>query len=264
MSRFSDGDPGYLRRVQYADGTRLGDRLRLHQRFSTNPYGWHRWVFDQLALEPGHRVLEAACGTGELWRMNADRVIDVSLALTDISAGMAAQTAAVAPPDARVAVADVQALPFVDRSFDVVICNHALYHVPDRTRAAAELCRVVRPGGRAVVGTNGRAHLGEVNDLRRRHIPGWSDDDTSETFGLENGADQLSVGFDEIELRRYADGLQVTEVEPLVAFVCSTPGGEDAPPAAIEALAAEVADTIARAGSFEVTKDAGLFVCRSH
>ncbi len=46
---------------------------------------------------------------------------------------------------------DVQALPFEDDSFDVVICNHVLEHVPDDRRAMAELARVTRPGGWAVL-----------------------------------------------------------------------------------------------------------------
>jgi cyclopropane fatty-acyl-phospholipid synthase-like methyltransferase len=36
------------------------------KRFSTNPYGWLRWVFDQFDLPPGARVLEVGCGTGQL------------------------------------------------------------------------------------------------------------------------------------------------------------------------------------------------------
>jgi hypothetical protein len=33
---------------QYKTASNLNARIRLHQRFSTNPYGWHRWVFDQI------------------------------------------------------------------------------------------------------------------------------------------------------------------------------------------------------------------------
>jgi SAM-dependent methyltransferase len=46
---------------------------------------------------------------------------------------------------------DIQALPFADRSFDVVICNHVLEHIPDDRRAMAELVRVMAPGGWAVL-----------------------------------------------------------------------------------------------------------------
>ncbi|MGH2941737.1 MAG: methyltransferase domain-containing protein, partial [Solirubrobacteraceae bacterium] len=46
---------------------------------------------------------------------------------------------------------DIQALPFEDDGFDVVICNHVLEHIPDDRRAMSELARVTAPGGWAVL-----------------------------------------------------------------------------------------------------------------
>ena len=46
---------------------------------------------------------------------------------------------------------DVTALPFPDRSFDALICDHVLEHVPDDRRAMRELRRVLRPGGWAIL-----------------------------------------------------------------------------------------------------------------
>ncbi len=43
--------------------------------------------------------------------------------------------------------ADICNLPFEDNSYDVVLCNHVLEHIPDDTRAMEELYRVLRPGG---------------------------------------------------------------------------------------------------------------------
>ena len=52
-------------------------------------------------------------------------------------------------------VCDVQALPFKDDAFDVVIANHMLYHVPDPDRGVAELARVVHRDGVVLAATNG-------------------------------------------------------------------------------------------------------------
>jgi hypothetical protein len=49
--------------------------------------------------------------------------------------------------------ADITALPYADGSFDVILCNHVLEHIPDDHRAMSELCRVLRPGGWAVLQT---------------------------------------------------------------------------------------------------------------
>jgi ubiquinone/menaquinone biosynthesis C-methylase UbiE len=45
------------------------------------------------------------------------------------------------------AQADAQALPFRDASFDAVIANHMLYHVPDISRSLGEVRRVLKPSG---------------------------------------------------------------------------------------------------------------------
>ncbi len=43
--------------------------------------------------------------------------------------------------------ADICMLPFPDNSFDVILCNHVLEHIPDDTKAMQELYRVLKPGG---------------------------------------------------------------------------------------------------------------------
>ncbi len=47
--------------------------------------------------------------------------------------------------------ADITALPFEDGTFDVILCSHVLEHVPDDAAAMAELYRVLRPGGHALL-----------------------------------------------------------------------------------------------------------------
>lgn len=46
---------------------------------------------------------------------------------------------------------DIQAMPFADNSFDVVLCNHVLEHVPNDRQALREIHRVLRPGGFAIL-----------------------------------------------------------------------------------------------------------------
>jgi SAM-dependent methyltransferase len=58
-------------------------------------------------------------------------------------------------------VADAQALPFADETFDVATARHMLYHVPDVRVALAEMRRVVKPGGRFLAVTNARGYMGE-------------------------------------------------------------------------------------------------------
>jgi predicted SAM-dependent methyltransferase len=47
--------------------------------------------------------------------------------------------------------ADICDLPFKDNSYDVILCNHVLEHIPDDTKAMQELYRVLKPGGMAIL-----------------------------------------------------------------------------------------------------------------
>ncbi|MDQ2902334.1 MAG: hypothetical protein M3Y81_02115 [Chloroflexota bacterium] len=79
----------YLLDKQYNTSANLTARIQLHERFSTNPTDWYRWVFDQLAIPPGSRVLELGTGSGQLWLHNLDRIpTSWDITLSDFSSGM--------------------------------------------------------------------------------------------------------------------------------------------------------------------------------
>lgn len=59
-------------------------------------------------------------------------------------------TADIVEPDVAVRL-DITRIPFADDSFDVILCSHVLEHVPDDGAAMAELFRVLRPGGWALL-----------------------------------------------------------------------------------------------------------------
>ena len=65
-------------------------------------------------------------------------------------------------------MADIRDLPFEDESFDGVVANHMLYHVPDRPQALAEIRRVLRSAGRVFATTNGGDHLQEIKAFYER------------------------------------------------------------------------------------------------
>src|SRR5215218_2532688 len=205
-------DQSYLRE-QYKNAANLNDLIQLHLRFSTNPYDFHMWVFDQLKLAPDSRVLELGCGPGSLWRPNLARIPKGwQITLTDFSPGMLAEARAnlVGAHPFMFEQADAQAIPFADAGFDAVIANHMLYHVPDRAKAFTEIRRVLRPGGRFYAATNGENHLRELHELVQQFDPTlglWN----RMTFRLENGADELAPHFQHVLLHRYESALIVTE-----------------------------------------------------
>jgi SAM-dependent methyltransferase len=259
-------EQAYLRGEQYRDSGNLRARMGLHERFGVNPYGWFGWVFDRIAPPPGCRILEIGCGPGRLWLENADRLGMVrALTLADSSPGMAREARdalARALPGAaiRAVSADAQALPFADASFDLVVANHMLYHVPDRPRAFAEIGRVLRPGGRFYAATNGGRHMREIYALATGELPGEAEPRETLGFSLENGAAQLAPFFAEVALARYDDALVVTEAEPLLAYIRSIAHLDAAGDAR---LAATIAELLARDGAIRITKETGMFVARN-
>ena len=99
---------------------------------------------------PRH-VLETAAGTGVLTRAVAPRLAEnARLVITDLNQPMLDRAAAQQPPDRRLTwqQADALALPFEDRTFDVVACQFGAMFFPDKVQGYREARRVLQPGGR--------------------------------------------------------------------------------------------------------------------
>jgi len=259
----------YLRGEQYKDSRNLNARIELHRRFSSNPYGWARWLFDRLEESVGTgsaRILEIGCGPAVGWRANRTRIPDGwVLQLTDFSLGMVGEARDVLGRRADYALADAQALPFADDSFDVVVANHMIYHIPDRPRAFAEFARVLVSGGVLFASTVGERHLEEI-DVRLRAFglgDGLLGTAVNTHFTLENGGTQLAGPFGEVARVEYEDSLRVTEVEPLLDYVRSMTAGEELTAAMADDLRADVKAEIAAHGWFFITKSSGVFTARN-
>jgi SAM-dependent methyltransferase len=253
-------DLAYLRAEQYRTAENLRARIDFHERFRTNRYGWHRWVFDRLELPAACRILEIGCGAGSLWRENRSRIpAGWEITLADLSAGMLSEARRNLDRSRGFVALDAQRLPFPDARFDAVIANHMLYHVPDRPRALAEIRRVLAARGRLYAATGGRDQFRELIDLVRRFDPGialW-EGRGADSFLLETGREQLAPWFSEIVLHRYDDALVVTEAAPLVAYVLSKAA---MPEPRRAAFAAFVEAELRRAGgALRIGKDYGLF-----
>ncbi len=244
---------------QYRNGANLDARIALHARFSTARRQFPEWMFDHFDLPGGARVLEVGCGTGLLWDTNRTRVPATwHLTLTDFSLGMAA-TARATGVVARFAQCDAQAVPFPAASFDGVIANHMLYHMPDLPRALGEIRRVLRSGGKLYAATNGRDHMRELDELAGEF--GIKPASAALSFTLENGKQLLAKYFSSVRRFDFADALVVTEVEPLVAYILSMFSAKGLRGTETEQrLRRVIAERIASDGAIRITKSPGLFV----
>ena len=103
---------------------------------------WRRHAINALAARPGDRVLDLACGTGDLCReLAAAGCHPIGF---DLSPGMLDHARVVAP----LVLADALQLPVPDARADGITCGFALRNFTDLAAFASECVRVLRPGGR--------------------------------------------------------------------------------------------------------------------
>ncbi len=262
MSKFTDQN--YLKTDQYKDSSNLDARVELHKRFSTNSYGWMNWVFDVLLKLPADtKILELGCGPGYLWKENVSRIpADWNITLSDLSAGMldsAWRNLVVTGRPFQFKEIDAQAIPFADETFDAVIANHMLYHVPDRPKAIAEIKRVLKTGGRLFATTIGQNHLKEMASWIRQVSPETDFVSFGSPFTLENGSEQLKPFFSQITQTRYPDNLEVTEIKPIIAFILSTSHAKEVSQEKVTELENELEQELKSKGKIFIQKDSGMF-----
>jgi ubiquinone/menaquinone biosynthesis C-methylase UbiE len=131
-------------------------------------------LLDILAPMPGERVLEIGPGTG-YYSLHTARTLAPSgrLVILDLQPAMLDETTRRADAQGIANIeplqGDAQELPFPDGTFDAAFLVATLGEIPDQVRALRELRRVLKPGGRLVVGEGQPdPHHVRLDDLRER------------------------------------------------------------------------------------------------
>jgi ubiquinone/menaquinone biosynthesis C-methylase UbiE len=262
MSKFTDQQ--YLKTDQYKDSSNLDARVAIHPMFSTNPYGWFNWLFDRLSTLPADaNILELGCGNGILWKSIAGRIPEGwNITLSDLSAGMldaAWRNLVVTGRAFKFEEIDAQSIPYANETFDAVIANHMIYHVPDREKAIREFVRVLKPSGRLFATTVGENHMHEMGEWRKRITHNKYIGSFAMSFNLENGMEQLTPFFREVKRSQYEDNLHVTEIQSIIAYLRSAVSASDVDEVELEKLRLELEAQLAKDGKIFISKDSGLF-----
>lgn len=108
---------------------------------------WKRKLIALARITPGDRVLDLACGTGDILFSAAAKArlavgLDLTLRMLQLAAAKPSRHRA------PLLAGDMLSLPFTDSRFSVVTVGYGLRNVPDLTRAIDEIGRVLVPGGR--------------------------------------------------------------------------------------------------------------------
>jgi ubiquinone/menaquinone biosynthesis C-methylase UbiE len=199
---------------------------------------WAQVLLEQAALQPGERVLDLACGTGIVAREAAGRVgtagqvaaLDINPAMLEVAR---THPPALDAPAIEWTQGSALELPFADASFDVVLCQQGFQFFPDRDQAAAQVRRVLAPGGRVLLLVSqaiGRNPLYErLNHamLARTGIPAYA---TPFALGEPGQLEALltAAGFQQITVQEAS--LDVTFPEPQRFVALSVQGAAAALP----------------------------------
>lgn len=247
---------------QYRTDENLTVRISIHDKYSTNKQGFGNWIFEQYRFSEKSHILELGCGNAAMWQ---GRTLpkDAHLWLTDLSEGMlsAAQKQIPVGDTIGFSQVDIQDIPFPDGTFDTVIANMMLYHVPDLDRALREVRRVLKPNGTFFCATYGENGITEFVRSAVTRCTGKPMMPMNYVFTLQNGTAILKKCFDRVERRLYHDSLAVTDTRDLVAYIRTMSSMADCGDVSDEELF-HILDDMKIDGVLTVPKEYGMFLCQ--
>ena len=248
---------------QYKTADKLNTRISIHSKYSTNKQGFGNWITSQYQIRNGMSVLELGCGTGEMWVHHGEIINRCSrFVLSDFSEGMLNKAKELLHGQTGIEyrTVDIQSIPFAEQTFDVVIANMMLYHVPDLQKGLREARRVLKTDGTfycATYGENGM--MAYICSLFaeypvQNHVNG--------SFTLQNGEKQLKTVFSDVRRLLYRDSLEVTDAEDMVDYIFSLAGMTELQKVPREAVRSVLKKNMPD-GILHVPKEYGMFICQS-
>lgn len=153
-------------------------------------------------LPAGTRVLDVGCGTG----FNLQRLGERGFVCTGLEPAEGMRAEAIKNnPNATITDGDIEAMPYADASFDLVVCVEVIRYMADQSKSLREIARVLRPGGTAIItaapllSLNGYALINTVTS--RMQVPTFKK--VKHTFFTVRGAEDAmrDAGFSSSEVK---------------------------------------------------------------
>ena len=198
---------------------------------------WAELLVAFVGVGQGQTVLDVAAGTGVVSRAAAARAQAAGKVIaSDVSAAMLAHVQNGLPSDVPLQTVECSAaaLDLPDASVDVVFCQQGLQFIPDRTGAAREMLRVLRPGGKAGIAvwlSSPRIEpfivYGEALQAHQVPEPFPNAYDSSKLSMNTDNVERLlsAAGFEDVEVRLERLDLQWPSVLDAVRGAFGTPYG---------------------------------------
>ena len=185
----------------------------------------------------------------------------IELTLTDFSENMVSITKNALGKHNHISygVVDIENIPYTDNSFDRVIANMMLYHVPNLNKGLSEVKRILTGNGYfycATYGENGIMPF--IAGLLKEY---GITDTTNKTFTLQNGYGILKKFFSNIQRLDYEDSLAVTDVDDLLDYIYSLTNMSSVTKLGRQTLK-EILEKEMVNGVLTIPKEYGMFICK--
>lgn len=246
---------------QYETTTNLKTRISLHEKYSTNKLGFGNWLFNNYQFGEQASILEVGCGTGDLWKSHNASIKNIKrLVVSDSSEGMvnAARANMGDLENIEYKIVDVSDISFPDGSFDFVIANMMLYHVPVIEKAISEIHRVLKPRGILYCATFGENGIAKYINHLFSELELTLGIDSS--FTLQNGGQKLGREFSRVTRIDYPDGFEISDPSDLADYILSLSSLMNSGNLSHAALVEVIEKEKGPDGLIKIPKEYGMFI----
>ncbi len=210
----------------YATDRNLRIKEETHARFLAPRVDMVGWTLGVINWRGDEVVLDIGAGRGSHYRQLRRDLPRVRYYALDMSPQLLLSHPG---GGGQLARADAMQLPYADDSFDVVMANHMLYHLPDIDACLREIKRVMKADGRVLAATDSMFSLPELQVLLRRaivllsrhHANAEPPASPCNSFALENGARILARHFYSVVRHDLPAALHFDDIEPALDYVDS-------------------------------------------
>lgn len=249
---------------QFSNDKNLEQRIEFYKKYTTNKYKFADWLFDKYKFKENISILELGCGNGKHWEGRIDLLSKgCELVLSDFSEGMLelAKEKYFSYKNVFFRQIDIQSIPFENDSFDVVIANHMLFHVPNLNKALLEVNRVLKEGGYFYSATDGN---GGMRPFLHNAIVKFEPTSTAFTeqlsFNLQNGSGILSKYFKNVERFDYENTLAITNTQDLIEWLKSTKSISGYSEESLLNVYNYFEDIKVKEGAINIPRETGVFI----
>lgn len=253
---------------------RLASSFNLHEKYSVNAYGWYPWLFDQLHLTEGMRILDIGCGVGLIWQRNMEKIpqgcsvtcLDKNAdALETLRSGIEREHRTLQNGvEFRMVCGKAEDFCFEAQKYDCVIASYVLGFVKDQDALLEKVRSALKPGGRLFVAASGERKFHQLHELADEFFGKISPISRQEQVMMSSQELErlLDRHFGRRSMARYEDSLVIDSAEDICSYLFSASElAERLDFGRRQEFAAFVARRLEKIGPMKVDKDGRFYCC---